>query len=66
MSTTNGYLGYAPTRDAYLPSADPYPAYETPIIMCHLPFEADIEDRLVTAARKLHADVTHAAYVSTK
>jgi hypothetical protein len=66
MSTTNGYLGYAPTRDAYLPSADPYPAYEMPIIVSHLPFEADIEDRLVAAACNLSADVTHAAHVSTK
>ena len=66
MSTTNGYLGYAPTRDAYLPSADPYPAYEVPIIVSHLPFEVDIEDRLVAAARNLFVDVTHAAHVPTK
>ncbi len=66
MSTTNGYLGYAPTRDAYLPSADPYPAFQMPIIVSHLPFEADIEDRLVAAARSLYADVTHAAHVLTK
>ena len=66
MSTTNGYLGYAPTRDAYLPSADPYPAYEVPIIVSHLPFEADIEDRMVAAARDLFADVSHAAHVPTK
>ncbi|PZF82119.1 neutral/alkaline non-lysosomal ceramidase N-terminal domain-containing protein [Jiangella anatolica] len=60
LSTTNGWLGYAPTHDAYEPPADPYPAYEVPIIACHLPFRADIEDDLVAAgvraAGRLAAD----------
>ncbi|TDC48708.1 DUF3459 domain-containing protein [Jiangella ureilytica] len=49
LSTTNGWLGYAPTHDAYEPPAEPYPAYEVPLIACHLPFRADIEDDLVAA-----------------
>ncbi|WP_116946778.1 neutral/alkaline non-lysosomal ceramidase N-terminal domain-containing protein [Jiangella endophytica] len=49
LSTTNGWLGYAPTHDAYEAPADPYPAYEVPIIACHLPFRPDIEDDLVAA-----------------
>ncbi|SDT72631.1 neutral/alkaline non-lysosomal ceramidase N-terminal domain-containing protein [Jiangella sp. DSM 45060] len=60
LSTTNGWLGYAPTHDAYEPPADPYPAYEVPIIACHLPFRPDIEDDLVAAgvraAGRLGAD----------
>ncbi|SDU13662.1 neutral/alkaline non-lysosomal ceramidase N-terminal domain-containing protein [Jiangella alkaliphila] len=49
LSTTNGWLGYAPTHDAYEPPADPYPAYEVPIIAGHLPFRPDISDDLVAA-----------------
>lgn len=60
LSTTNGWLGYAPTHDAYEPPADPYPAYEVPLIACHLPFRPDIEDDLVAAgvraAGRLGAD----------
>lgn len=59
LSTTNGWLGYAPTHDAYEPPAEPYPAYEVPIIACHLPFRPDIEDDLVAAGVRA-AGVLHA------
>ncbi|NED97113.1 hypothetical protein G1H11_17580 [Phytoactinopolyspora alkaliphila] len=57
LSTTNGWLGYAPTRDAYQPPADPYPAYEVPLICGRLPFHPGIEDDLVDAGVHLFKQV---------
>lgn len=58
LSTTNGWLGYAPTRDAFRPPADPYPAYQVPLIACHLPFPDGIEDQLVAAGLTVHAQLS--------
>ncbi|TQM43774.1 neutral/alkaline ceramidase-like enzyme [Pseudonocardia cypriaca] len=58
LSTTGGWSGYAPTPDAYRPPADPYPAYEVPLIACRLPFHDRIADDLVAAGVAAHAHVT--------
>lgn len=49
VSLVGGYLGYAPTPDAYTSPAPRYPAYEVPHYICHLPFTPQISDRIVTA-----------------
>lgn len=47
LSTTGPYLGYCPAVEAYAPDADPYPAFEVPHYLGHLPFPPDIADRVV-------------------
>jgi len=49
VSLVGGYLGYAPTPDAFTSPAPRYPAYEVPRYICHLPFTPQISERIVAA-----------------
>jgi hypothetical protein len=51
LSVTNGYLGYAPSRDAYHAPMPTYPAYEVPYYIGYLPFTDSFEDELLHALR---------------
>jgi Neutral/alkaline non-lysosomal ceramidase, N-terminal len=51
LSVTNGYLGYAPSRDAYHAPMPTYPAYEVPYYIGYLPFTDAFEDELLDALR---------------
>jgi len=53
MSITNGFLGYAPLREYYLPPTTRYAVMNVPLMLGALPFTENFEDEVLAAALKV-------------
>lgn len=53
LSTTDGYLGYGPTRAAFSAPRGQYATQLVPLYLGHLPFTERIEDELLAGARSV-------------
>lgn len=55
LSVTNGLMGYAPLREYYASSFLRYSADQVPYMLGNIPFTADFEDEVLSAALKASA-----------
>lgn len=53
MSVTNGFLGYAPLRDLYHHTPQPYPVAWVPYMLGRVPYTDNIEDEVLAAIVKV-------------